>query len=362
MPQAIGFPTPAPLIAGSTVYFASGLGFVIARDLETGATKWMTSIGQSIYSASPEIAGENFVLRSGVLITAVTFYASGLDVTTGREIWRYHPPLDTIDKVSPRPGFVAEARIAADDNTVFVPAWGATVSAVDIKTGQPRWIWRVEPTLAYRSGASGVQISGDTVFATVWHSLNQSGTQSEAWLIALDKQTGHELWRVVLPRLGSGTLIDGAPAVWRNLVIVTLGTGDLFAVDRNTQSIAWHVLPHVAANGLGTRLITGAEIFEDVVYANGSDQKIHAYRATDGTELWAAVAGQLFSDFSVTDKFVYAADGATLYILDRRTGAQYSALGHPRKTADFAFTSGATAANGRVFITINDGAWSFDEP
>jgi len=362
MPQAMGFPTPAPLIAGSTVYFASGLGFVIARDLETGATKWMTSIGQSIYSASPEIAGENFVLRSGVLITAVTFYASGLDVTTGREIWRYHPPLDTIDKVSPRPGFVAEARIAADDNTVFVPAWGATVSAVDIHTGQPRWIWRVEPTLAYRSGASGVQISGDTVFATVWHSLNQSGTQAEAWLIALDKQTGREFWRVVIPRQGSGTLIDGAPAVWRNLVIVTLGTGDVFAVDRNAQNIAWHILPQIAANGLGTRLITGAEVFEDVVYANGSDQKIHAYHAADGTELWAAVAGQLFSDFSVTDKFVYAADGATLYILDRRTGAQYSALGHPRKTADFAFTSGATAANGRVFITINDGAWSFDEP
>ncbi|HMH26195.1 MAG TPA: hypothetical protein VK542_06415, partial [Gemmatimonadaceae bacterium] len=80
----MGFPQPAPLVAGSTAYFASGLGFVIARDVETGATKWMTSIGQSIYSASPEIAGENFVLRNGVLITAVTFYASGLDVTTGR--------------------------------------------------------------------------------------------------------------------------------------------------------------------------------------------------------------------------------------------------------------------------------------
>jgi outer membrane protein assembly factor BamB len=200
------------------------------------------------------------------------------------------------------------------------------------------------------------------VFATVWHSLNQSGTQAEAWLIALDKHTGHELWRVVLPRQGSGTLIDGAPAVWRNLVIVTLGTGDVFAVDRNAQNIAWHILPQIAANGLGTRLITGAEVFEDVVYANGSDQKIHAYRAADGTELWASVAGQLFSDFSVTDKFVYAADGATLYVLDRRTGAQYAALGHPRKTADFAFTSGATAANGRVFITISDGAWSFDEP
>jgi len=360
--QAVGFPFPSPLVSGSTIYFASGAGFVIARDRETGDAKWMTSIGQSVYSASAEIGGENFVLRNGVLITAVAFHTSALDVSTGRELWRYQAPLDTIDKVNPRPGFVVEARIAADDNTVFVPAWGATVSAVDINTGQSKWIWRVEPTLANRSGASGVQVSGDTVFATVWHFLNQSGTQSEAWLMALDKQTGQELWRVILPRQSSGTMINCAPALWKNLVIVTLISGDLFAVDRNTQSIAWHVPTQIAANGLGTALITGAVVLGDNVYANGSDQKVHAYRAADGTEEWASVAGQLLTDFFVTDKYVYAADGASLYVLDRLTGAQYAALGHPRKSTSYTFTSGPTVANGRVFITISDGAWSFDEP
>jgi outer membrane protein assembly factor BamB len=362
MSQAVGLPFPAPLVAGATVYFASGGGFVIARDRETGDTKWATSIGQSIYTQSAEIGGENFVLRNGVLVTAVRYHVSAIDAATGANLWKFAAPLDTINDPSPRPGFVVEAGIDADDNTVFVPAWGATVSAIDIATGQSRWVWRVEPTLPNRSGASGVRISGDTVFATVWHFLNQSGTQSEAWLVALNKQDGKEFWRVVLPREGSGTLIDGAPAVWRNLVIVTLGSGDLFAVDRNTQAIAWHILPQIAANGLGTRLITGAEVYEDFVYANGSDQKVHAYRAADGTELWASYAGQLVSDLFVTSKFVYGSNGASLYVLDRLTGAQYAALGHPRKSASYTFTSGATAANGRVFITISDGAWSFDEP
>jgi outer membrane protein assembly factor BamB len=361
--QSVGFPYPAPLVSEPTVYFASGGGLVIARDLETGTATWTTSIGQSIHTAANEIGGQNFLLRNGVLITAVRYHVSGLDAVSGAKVWQYNPPLDTIyEPSSPRPGYVVNTRIAADDNTVFIPAWGATVSAVDIKTGQAKWVWRVEPTLQNRSGSYGVQVSGDTVFATVWHFLNQSGTQSEAWLVALDKQTGQEFWRVVFSPPASGTMINCAPVIWRNLVIVTLVSGHVFAVDRNTQSIVWHILPQIAANGLGTALITGAEVYQDVVYANGSDQKVHAYRASDGTELWATFAGQLGTDLSVSNKFVYASNGTNLVVLDRMTGAQYSALGHPRKSANYTFSSGATAANGRVFITISDAAWSFDEP
>jgi outer membrane protein assembly factor BamB len=157
-------------------------------------------------------------------------------------------------------------------------------------------------------------------------------------------------------------MIACAPAVWRNLVIVTLVSGHVFAVDRNTQSIVWHILPGIAANGLGTALITGAKVYEDVVYANGSDQEMHAYRASDGTELWASYVSQLGNDPSVSSKFVYAANGAEVYILDRMTGARYSVFGHPRKSVNYVFSSGPTVANGRVFITISDGAWSFDEP
>jgi outer membrane protein assembly factor BamB len=358
----MGFPYPAPLYAGSTVYFASGGGFVIARDLETGSARWTTSIGRSIYSQSVEIGAENFVLKAGVLVTAVRYHVAGIDALTGASLWQYTAPLDTMAESSPRPGYLVEARIAADDNTVFIPAWGATVSAVDIRSGAAKWVWRVEANLPNRSGASGVRVSGDTVFVTVWHFLNQSGTQSEAWLIALDKQTGQELWRVVLPRQASGTMINCAPAVWKNLVIVTLASGDIFAIDRTSRSIAWHVLPQIGDDGFGAALVSGAVVFENSIYASGSDQKIHAYRAADGVQVWASYAGQLLTDPSVTNKFVYASNGASLLIFDRVTGTQYSALGHPRNSADYTFSSPPTAENGRVFITISNGAWSFDEP
>ena len=79
-------------------------------------------------------------------------------------------------------------------------------------------------------------------------------------------------------------------------------------------------------------------------------------------KVWATFAGQVEGDILVTDKFVYAADGASLYMIDRATGAWYAALGHPKRTYDYAYTTAPTFANGNIFITFVDGAWSFREP
>jgi outer membrane protein assembly factor BamB len=98
------------------------------------------------------------------------------------------------------------------------------------------------------------------------------------------------------------------------------------------------------------------------VYANGSDQRVHAYNAADGSQIWSSDAGQLTKDLLVTDKFIYATNSANLFIFDRSTGKRYAALGSPRRTTDFVFTSGAGAEGGHIFATLNFGAWSFVEP
>src|SRR5205814_10222420 len=167
-----------------------------------------TRRSSDLFSSSPEIQGANFILRDGVLVSAVEFHTAALDASTGKQIWTYTAPLDTMDATPAnpaRPGYVVTARMAADDNTVFIPAWGASVSAVDIKTGQSKWVWRVDSTISYRSGASGAGLSGDTAFVSVWHFLDRLGVRSEAWVVALDKATGKELWRTVLPKQSSGT-------------------------------------------------------------------------------------------------------------------------------------------------------------
>ncbi len=360
--QPYGFPRARPAVSDDLAYFATGGGFVVARNLSTGTARWSTLVGISRHAASPEIGGANLILRNGVLVVPVSFHTSGLDAASGAELWRYEAPLDTIDKASPRPGYLASARIAADENTVYIPAWGATVSAVDLRTGATKWIWRVEPTLEFRSGASGVSVSGDTVFATIWHFVNRLGGISEAWLLALDRSSGRELWRVVLPVQGSGVGVAGAPAVWRNLVVMTKN-GYLFAVDRNARQIAWQVPPKAPEYGLPTAVISGAEVYGDVVYANGADQLVRAYRASDGQQLWESVeVGQLAHDMLVTERHIYASNGAKLTILDRQSGVRYSNLGHPRGHDDFVFSASVAVHKGQVFVPISNGAWSFDEP
>ncbi|MFL5502208.1 MAG: PQQ-binding-like beta-propeller repeat protein [Gemmatimonadaceae bacterium] len=215
--------------------------------------------------------------------------------------------------------------------------------------------------LAFRSGAEGVRLAEDTVFVTVWHFLNESGTRSEGWLLALDKGTGNELWRVVLPKESSGLMVN-SPAVWRNLVIVTVANGQTYAIDRNSHQIAWQIPQHLPSGTLGTALITGAEVYGDFVYASGSDMLVRAYHAQDGMEIWATFAGQNSGGILITEKFVYAQDGASIYMIDRATGGWYAALGHPRRTYDYAYTTAPAFANGNVFATFSDGEWSFKEP
>lgn len=352
---------PRPAVSDDAAYFATGDGLVVSRNPADGELLWSVKVGSSPHSASSEIGGANFILSSGVLVTAVQFHTSGIDANTGAELWRYHAPLDTMYKASPRPGNVDRARIDADESTAYIPAWGASVSAVDLKTGVAKWIWRPEATLSHRSGSSGVRLAGDTVFATAWHNLDTLGGKSEAWLVALDKNSGQELWRLILPRQSSGTMAWAPPAVWGNLVIVSLLTGDLYAIDRTTQRIVWHIPTHIPPVNLGVALISAPEVWGDVVYSGSSDQKLRAYRAADGTQLWESPGGR-FDDLLVTEKYVYGSHGS-LYIFDRKTGERYTAIDrHPRGKHQVFFSSPLAAHKGHVFITLSDGAWSFEEP
>src|SRR5438105_10215340 len=154
-PQS-GWARARPAVVGNTVYFGDGYGKVIARDVASGERKWTARLGQQ------RVDGANILVRSGVVVAPLESYTVGLDASSGRELWRYSAPADTVG-VPPGsvalPGEVIESHIDADDNTVYIPAWGASVSAVDLHSGQIRWIWqpgRIDGDTA----ASGVFASG----------------------------------------------------------------------------------------------------------------------------------------------------------------------------------------------------------
>jgi outer membrane protein assembly factor BamB len=204
----------------------------------------------------------------------------------------------------------------------------------------------------------GVKLSGDTLFATLWHFTNRNGGTSEALVVALDKRTGDELWTVVLPDNGSGVLIQSAPAVSDNLVIVNTISAKTYAIDRTTKKVIWTF----SANNPFLSTLAGATVFENTVYVDGGDGKLYALRAADGTVVWSAAYGTATThDLLVTSRHVLFPTGAELHIVDRQNGNQILAIVQPH-TTDPLFASAAEIANGFVLTTVGGAAWCFQEP
>jgi serine/threonine-protein kinase len=348
-----------PTVAGDQVYFGTGDGQVIARDAATGAPRWAARVGLE------RVEGANVVVRGGVVVVSVVRHTVALDAATGRELWRYQAPHDTGVGASGNPGVVAASHLDADEAAVYVPAWGASVSALDLRTGAVRWVWQPgrAPTDTaasgglFRSGSMGVRISGDTVFATAWHFLVQNGVRSEAWLLALDRATGRELWRAVLPNARGGTVL-GAPALAGRFAIFRTSEVRVYAVDRATGTLAWQF----RADSTRWTPSSQVEAFGDAVYVDGGDSHLYALDARDGAVRWRGpFQTQTSADLLVTDRRVFLPSDGYLYVLDRASGRQVAEVTQPR-TADPLFASPAAHAGGRVFVTVNGAAWSFDEP
>jgi len=351
-----------PAVIGSVAFFGTGDGRIIARDVNTGSPKWDSKVGNS------EVNGANLVASNGVVVAPVLTYTVGLDEQTGVELWRYSAPNDTTDVETGSfagPGQVDQSRIDTDGTTVFIPAWGASVGAVDLRTGTVRWVWQ-PGTIAgdtaasgvFRSGSMGVKVSGDTVFATLWHYIIRSGVTSEAWVVAINKLSGAELWRARLPFQGGGVLIQTAPVIYQNLVVVHTLSGRTYAIDRASQSVHWEFTPP----GYLHSTSAGPELFGDQVYVDGGDGKVYALHAADGTQVWSFQYGfQTNNDMLATTRHLYFSQGNVLYVLDRSTGLKVAATGQPH-TQDPLFASPPAFSQGLIFVTVSGAAWCFEDP
>jgi len=359
--QQAGVGRARPAVNGATVFFGTGDGQVIARNVQTGAITWSAKVSQDA------IKGATLLARANVVVAPAVFQTVGLDLQTGRELWRYSAPPDTVgfSPASASPGTVIDSRIDADAETVYIPAWGASVSALDLESGNVRWVWqpgKIETDTArsgvFASGSTGVRVSGDTVFVSLWHFTNRTGGSSEGWLVAIDRVSGGELWRVRLPVGGSGVMLQSAPALYKNLVILHTLSAKTFAIDRSTQEVSWDF----SATNATLSTLSSAEISGDIVYVDGGDGRMYALQAGTGQLVWSSAFGNASArDLLVTPHNIIFPTGAELHILDRITGNPVRTIVQPH-TTDPLFASAASYLNGMVFVTVSDGAWCFEDP
>jgi outer membrane protein assembly factor BamB len=350
-----GYADARPALAGDRVIVGTGDGQVIARARATGDAVWATRITRG------RIRGANFVAAAGVVVAPAVLHTTALDTETGAVLWTYEAPVDTVGGGPPNPGNVVGVHVDADSTAAFIPAWGGTIAAVDLRSGQVRWTWRPESGIPNRFGAQGVQVDGGTVFATIWHFVNSTGTHSEGWVVALDKESGRELWRTVLPARSTGVCIPGRPAVTGDRVVALMLTGELYGLERQTGRIVWSVPRWTPEpNALFNAVITSPVTAEGVVYADAGTGYLRAYQASDGKLLWRAnYLGQFKSDATIVGSEIFAPDGMRLLIFDRRAGRLVAARTQPGQTSGGLFSASVTADSRRVYAPVNGAVWAF---
>lgn len=361
--QQNGVAAIRPVVGDGTVYCATQDGWVVAHATSDGAERWRARIS----NGSPD--GENMALAAGVLVVPVAFHTSGIDVGTGQVLWRYEAPNDTVDAgPNPGPGHVGRTRIVADSSTAYQPAWGASVSAIDLRTGVPRWIWQPGPTTSdtatsgvFGSGAEGVVLSGDTLYVSAWHFLDRAGLRSEPWLVALDRRTGQELWRYVAPSFSGGVLVWSGPVVHQRLVIQKGTGGQLWAVDRFTGQLAWKFQPVTTHAS-----VTGPVIRDGVVYLDSGDDYITAVDASNGRVRWRTMTSNKGAAENVlaTARRLYVPGGGNgLAVVDRRTGRLVAEARQPDAQYDnHIATPVAEVAPGVLVVGVMRATWAFLEP
>jgi outer membrane protein assembly factor BamB len=266
-------PAGDPVVEGGVVYLFDGLGTLIALDAATGAERWK--------SQSTVVGASSPTFGLGLLYTA-----SGqgdvvaLDLADGTLRWSYHVPGATvlhapafldgrvyvssegggysaIDAtngslawVADTHGFVTATAVAVNGIAYIgsnADATSGSLSAYDSLTGTPLWTDAeqlfspaVSNGIAVSSGTVGVVVAhearsgierwrttvpGETRSSSIADGVAYIGADSEHEVVALDLQTGRQLW--VFDVDGG---IECCTAVAHGLVFVGTRLGGVYAI------------------------------------------------------------------------------------------------------------------------------------
>ena len=235
----------------------SGVDASTGYPVEFSPTKnvvWKVAVphGQS----SPVIVGTRLYLTASEGDRLMTI---SLDARTGKELWRRDVKMDrpssafkANDPASPTP--------AADENGVvaFFPDFGLVAYGTD---GQVRWTMHLGPFRNFY-GMAGSPIIADGSVVLV------CDQQAGAFVIAVDRTTGRQRWKVERPgvRIGWSTPIVFRAIQSRTDVIVLGGTR-LDAYDLATGTPQWWI-PIGSGDALGTPLVMGDTVLTSTLGSN----------------------------------------------------------------------------------------------
>lgn len=201
-------------VGGGKVFVASGYRSVSAIDQASGAVLWTTPVDVPIHGA-PTVAG------SRVYVVDVENQIFAFDVNTGRQTWAY--------RGIPEPARIMRASSpAVTGETVVVPFSSGELVALRASTGQPVWQQVLSRTSRTSALSEIRDIAGRPVISRgVVYAVGHSGVMS-----AIDVRTGQPKWQ--LPVAGVN-----APLPVGDVVYVVSKNGELTVVNRETGQVYW---------------------------------------------------------------------------------------------------------------------------
>jgi outer membrane protein assembly factor BamB len=303
-----------------------------------------------------------------------------------REIWEAN-----VRKLIEFPPVIAYGRL-------YVANIGGEFRAIDAKTGKVDWIER----FGFITAASPA-VGDGVVYQPL---LNRPGTDrltATGYMVALDAETGEELWRFKAgavessPLLDDGTLyfgtfdhrlyaldaktgrerwsfetgepVKGAPALWHGAVYTGSYDGKVYAVDAESGKLRWSSEGQAGLAGAGN-FYAGPAIAYGRVYIGNTDGKIYAFGADSGDLIWSRSTGSyVYSSAAIADRTVYVGSyDHSFYALDAATGDVRWSFG-----AGGAVSGAPTVMDGLVYFSTLKGrtfaldaesgevVWRFDD-
>lgn len=198
---------------GGRIFAATGYGWVIALDGQSGKKLWEKNLLSPIRSSPTATGGRVFVVSADGL-------ARALSAADGTELWAHQ---GLIEKAA----LLTNTSPAVSGDVVVVPYPSGDVVALRIADGQPAWTeslarTRLASSLGSMTDAARPVVEGGAVFA-----VGHSGR-----MVAASARDGQRLWSLSVPGIQ-------APAVAGDTVFVVDTGGQLMAVTRRDGKVVW---------------------------------------------------------------------------------------------------------------------------
>jgi len=328
-------------VAGNSVIFGAYQGMA-AFDVESGALRWTAKL----WSGNVFAFNKNFAIGDGRACAADQFSTACVDIATGQILWSKAFPVDS----SPGDGESAYA-----SNTWFYGARDHRIHAVDPATGAERWSTDIAPGAVGLTRVFGISVRGDTVYATTVRWLTANSVPLVGDLVALKRQTGEVLWVYTTPGDRGG--FQGRALLTDRLAIVndTYYHG-LVAVDLQTGKEVWRTLKDETGfiSSESTPVLAG-----DTVFAASADTQIYAVDAKTGAVLWRVTGdGNALGSVDACPKALIPVEfaGGHAFLIDRNSHAVHGIDALP---GNVAISSRFSVVDDKAFAAGAGGVYAF---